>query len=203
MFASFHVCRVEAVQNEKAHAEETPCQFAKTLSSQSTLIFHVPIPLGHLDRERKLDAGGQWTHTRTTAKGPLAISLPHRTQKTIRPTQKKGLVLDVHEILFDGYSTPTSKKGFGGKTLSRNQKKGTHGFNGWLCRLFVACAHQIPHHSLAAAAWSAPILCDTPGGCQMQRASEIGPVIFHHMRWMKWKRMNWNTNRSTAIRWRN
>lgn len=104
MFVSFHVCRVEAVQNEKAHAEETPCQFAKTLSSQSTLIFHVPIPLGHLDRERKLDAGGQWTHTRTTAKGPLAIGLPHRTQKTIRPTQKKGLVLDVHEILFDGYS---------------------------------------------------------------------------------------------------
>lgn len=172
MFASFNVCRVEAVQNEKAHAEETPCQFAKTLSSQSTLIFHVPIPLGHLDRERKLDAGGQWTHTRTTAKGPLAIGLPHRTQKTIRPNQKKGLVLDVHEILFDGYSY--FQKGFWWQdTFTQPKKKGTHGFNGWLCRLFVACAHQIPHHSLAAAAWSAPILCDTPGGCQMQRASEL------------------------------
>ena len=176
MFARWKQSRITA------HAQETPCQFAKTLSSQSTLIFHVPIPLGHLDGERKLDAGGQWTHTRTTAKGPLAIGF-HTAPKTIRPTQKKGLVLDVHEIFFDGYSY--FQKEFWWQDTFTQPKK-------------MACAHQIPHHFLAAAAWSAPILCDTPRGCQMQRASEIGPVIFHHMQWMKWKRMNWNTNKSTA-----
>lgn len=87
-------------------------------------------------------------------------------------------------------ATPTSKKGLGGKTLSRNQKKGTHGFNGWLCRLFVACAHQIPHHSLAAAAWSAPILCDTPGGCQMQRASEL-PARWSSITCAEWSGKEW------------
>lgn len=181
MFVSFHVCRVEAVQNEKAHAEETPCQFAKTLSSQSTLIFHVPIPLGHLDRERKLDAGGQWTHTRTTAKGPLAIGLPHRTQKTIRPTQKKGLVLDVHEILFDGYSY-FQKGSWWQDTFTQPKKR-----HSWVQRLalpafrglrssnspplFSSCC-MVSTNSLRYTWWMS--------NAKSFRAS--GPVIFHHMR---------------------
>lgn len=101
-------------------------------------------------------------------------------------------------------ATPTSKKGLGGKTLSRNQKKR----HSWVQRLalpafrglrssnspplFSSCC-MVSTNSLRYTWWMS--------NAKSFRAS--GPVIFHHMRWMKWKRMNWNTNRSTAIRWRN
>ncbi len=120
-------------------------------------------------------------------KGLLQLaSTPHQKQSDL---PKKGLGGWRWWISYDGCSY--FKKGFGGKTLSRN-KKGAHGFNGWLLWpaliKFPTTFQQLLHgqhqffaihlvmteaKSFLSARWSS-ITCTSV-----------------------WKRMSWNTNKST------